>query len=460
MVHRSPWAWILLAVSISAACGRASRAHEPVEPIAIAALTPDVKTLVEEHLAAARRDLFDAHARARLGLVYEANQMWPEAEASFAQAAELEPAQPLWRLHRAIALRGIGDLSRSLELLEVVALELPECPATHQRLGEALLASGDAARASDHFGQTIRIVPDRPEGYAGRGACRLALQDHAASVQDLERAVELDPSYRIAHYQLGLAYRAQGRAEDAARELALGLEGEVRFLPDDLTAELFEFTTYLQRMQVAGAWKEAGSATRGVEILEELLEKHPRDVNVLNNLAKQLVDTGDTDRAFDLLQKAKRIDPELPTTWINLSDCLIAMGKLDRALGHAEQAVALAPELSRSHLARARALLGLDRADESKTELETSVELDPRNVDALRLLGETCLVLDLPDEAQKHLTVLARVRPDDPLVRVALCEAALRSGDRSSAESALAEARRIAPDDPRVIELARQLEVR
>ena len=235
MVHRSPWAWLLLAASFAtAACGRASTGREPVEPIALSALSPDVKALVEEQLAAARANLLDAHARARLALVYEANQMWPEAAASFEQAVELDPNQPLWRLHRAIALRGVGDLAGSLALLETVALELPESPAVHQRLAEALLASGDAARASEHFSETIRIVPDRPEGYAGRGACRLALQDPATAAADLEHAVDLDPAYRIAHYQLGLAYRAQGRAEDAARARFSGiladLEGALRAL--------------------------------------------------------------------------------------------------------------------------------------------------------------------------------------------------------------------------------------
>ena len=452
----------LLSVLALAGCSRpdGARAHEPVEPLSGAALDPAVRALVDEHLAPAREHPEDPELHATLGLVYEANAMWPEAARSFEHAAALEPDEPLWRLHQAIALQELGERERSLALLTAVAAELPDSAAVQQRLGEVLLGSGQVDAARERFRTTIRLDEERAEGWTGLGSAELQGGDAAAAASALERALRLDPTYKTAHYLLGSAYRELGRTEDAERELALGLEGRLRYLPDPLSGELRRFAVAsTTRAQLALAHLEGGRAQRALNILEELHRLHPEDVTLLNNLSIALQRSGDPARAHEMLLEAQRLDPAEVTTWINLASYLLDQGMSARALEHADRAVELGPALAKTHLVRARVLLRQQRAEEALVELATSVRLDPRGAEALRLAGETALALQRFDEARAHFDALVRLRPTDPLARVGLAEIALGSGDRPGAERALAEARRIAPDHPRVVELARRLEI-
>lgn len=449
----------LLLTLLGAACARSGGELEPVVPPPGGDLDPAVERLIEEHLAAARKSPGAARSHATLGLVYEANELWPEAAASFELAERLDPHEPLWTLHRATALRSAGDAQGSLALLRQVADELPGLAAAQHRLGDALLAAGAVSEARARFERASTLAPDRPEGLAGLGAAELAAGDARAAASALERALTLDPSYRSAHYLLGLAYRELGRDEEARSELALGVEGRARYLPDPLAGELRRYavarTTRLQQALLA---LEAGKPERAAKILEALRQEQPDDVTVLNDLAIALQRTGQLEPAFQLLERAKDLDPGVLSTWINLAALLLDQGMTARALEHAERALALAPDSGKAHLTRARVLLRAGRPEEARAELVQSLRLDPRGTEALALLAHTSLALGRLEEARAHYASLARVAPADPAARVGLADVALRSGDRAQARRELAEARRIAPDHPDVVDLARRLE--
>jgi tetratricopeptide (TPR) repeat protein len=448
-----------LAPAVSLACARSGAAPEPVAPVHGAALDPAVRALVDEHLGPARARPDDARLHATLGLVYEANTMWPEAEQSFANAARLAPEEPLWRLHRAIALAQLGEDERALELLSAVGAELPGSAAVQQRLGEALLRSGALAESHERFSATTRLEPDRPEGWVGLGAVELARGKAGAAARALERAVGLDPAYRRAHYLLGCAYREQGREEAARRELALGLEGGVRYLLDPLAAELRRYAVAsTTRERLAQEFIEAGRAQRAVPILEELRDLHPQDITILNNLAVALQQLGEKERAHQVLLEALRLDETEVSTWINLAACLLDQGMISLAAEHAERAVRLAPDLAKTHLIRARVLARQERLEEAAAELATCLELDPRGAEALRLAGDTALELGNDAQAREHFDALARLRPLDAFAQLGLAEAALRAGDRQAAGRALSTAQRLNPDLPEVRELAQRLE--
>ena len=68
------------------------------------------------------------------------------------------------------------------------------------------------------------------------------------ALEHLERAVRLDPLSGIAHYQLGLAYRALGRTEEAERELAVGLGAERAYLPSPLAEQVTSYSVGISSM--------------------------------------------------------------------------------------------------------------------------------------------------------------------------------------------------------------------
>jgi tetratricopeptide (TPR) repeat protein len=452
---------VLLALFLCAACPAGGAPALPPPP-ASAELDAAVVELFAEHHGRASAASSDARAAGEYGLALEANGFPREAAAAFARAAELDPAEPGWRYHRAVVNAAAGETDAARAELEALATELPDAAWVRQRLGELLLALGDASAARVHFERVVELGSTGSqggvEGFTGLGACELALGQADEAVRALERAVALEPGYKSARYQLGLAYRELGRVAEAERELALGQLAQPRPLADPLSDELRRLTVGpTARLQLALQYLEAGRNDRAVRMLEALLERAPGDVVVLNNLAIALQRTGELERAQALLTQAAEREPETATTWINLALLALDRNTSARALEHAERAVALAPESAKAHLARARVFLRQRKTAEAVRDLEACLRLDARELEALALLGETWLAAGSAAEARAAFARLRVQAPHDARAALGLARAAHALGEDELARSELAAARALAPEHPELGALERLL---
>ena len=92
----------------------------PVETT-ISPSEPAVAELVRSKVDRVLASPGDAAAHGSLGLAYEANGLWEEAEACFANAAALDPNEVLWSYHQALALQEMGRTDDALALLRLAA---------------------------------------------------------------------------------------------------------------------------------------------------------------------------------------------------------------------------------------------------------------------------------------------------------------------------------------------------
>ncbi len=413
-----------------------------------------VLRILEREIENARANPLDARAHGTLGLVYEANGLWGEAERSFEEAASLDPSQPLWPFHRALALRQRGELDAALALVREVVRRAPESAAFQHRLADMLLESGDPQAALEHFRRAAEIAPERAEGWAGMGAAHLARGEFAEARSVLERSLGRDPEYKHAHYLLGLALRGLGRNEEAKVELARGLDGKARPIFDELEGEKLRYAAATSsRLERALLLSESGHPERALRILQRLAEAEPENVIVLNNLAATHMRLGDLERSLELLRRASELDGGRPLTWINMSLCLVDMGLARRALEHADHAIELAPEYAAAHAARARALAALGEPEEAHASAARALEFAPKDPEILRSVAASARTLGRNDEARLYYATLVEVRPDDLLTWLELFELAVAAGDKEAALEAAQAARRLAPEDEKTSEV-------
>ncbi len=453
--------WIPLALPFAAGLAfvdwhEVRAAPAPVRPADLGQLDPEIRSILEEHLESAAREPRSARNHGTLGLIYEANGMWTEAERSFRIAGELDPDEALWQLHRALALRELGDPRGARALLGRARDQDARSAPVHYHLGDLLLEAGRLDEAIDCFESAAALAPRQPEGHAALGAALLRKRSYAEAASRLEKAVALDPEYRTAHYLLGLAYRGLERDDEAQRELSRGVGAERRYFPDALSGRLLDFRTdYASQVDRAAKLLRSGKTPQAIPILEELRARRPSDVNVANNLAIAYKQRGEMERALELLESAKRSSPEQFPTWINLAACLLDTGRLGDALAHADRAIALAPEIGTGHLVRGQILARQGRLPEAHAAAATCVRLDARNPEAHVLLGKVCAALGRFEEARSSLEAAVRVAPDHAPAHIDLCRVWLELGRLDEAERALATARKLAPGDPAVAALAR-----
>lgn len=90
-------------------------------------------------------------------------------------------------------------------------------------MGTSKDRKADIARSRDLAAQAISLDPRDPLGYWARGRADIFGRDLASAVDSFGMAVQLNPSYAIAHYSLGHALKMLGRYEDAKPHIKAAL---------------------------------------------------------------------------------------------------------------------------------------------------------------------------------------------------------------------------------------------
>jgi tetratricopeptide (TPR) repeat protein len=444
---------LLLAV----ACSRA----EPLPPVRVELsgdLDPDVASLVKEHVARVEAAPASSRAHGTLGLVYEANLLWLEAAASFENAAKLDPRDPLWRFHRAVALKEAGESAEAGALLRDAAAELPDAPGVQHRLGQTLLEDGDLAGARAAFGRARLRLPNQPEILVGLASIDVAEGNWASAEGLCRQALRADPANKLAHYALGRALAGLGRSKESAEELAIGLDAKVRYVDDPLGAELRSYRVGFHGQAAEAA--DLAARRRFAEaaaLLAKIVAKRPEDAEMRSNLGAALLELGRVDEAVRELEAALALDETRFATHINLANALLRAGKPEDAMRHADRAVALGAHAARAHMARAQVLAAKEEFEEAYAALQRAVALDARDLTILVMLTEVCSRLDRIEEAEAWCRKAIEVDPTHLPSRVNLATFALISGRTEEARVQTKELQRLAPDEPRVRMLAKEL---
>lgn len=441
--------------------GWLSAAPPVVAPGAPELLDPGVRRLVARSVAEAHERPRDPEVHGRLGMIYEANALWPEARDAYAQAARLDPANRAWRYHLAICTQQAGDFDAALTIYRDLARDHPTFAAVHHRLGLALLETGELDDAFEAFQRVIELLPRAAAGHAGAGSVLRLRGEPGAAAERLERAIVLDPASRTAHYQLGLAYRDLGRPAAAERELGLGLSATIEYLPDELSGEIDGYAISLPAtVERAEALRRAGRHREVAALFERALAVHPDNLTLLNNLASSYLAQGEPDRAREVLDRALGGGGDDAETLLNLAGWALATDRPEEALGYADRALGLDDRLARLHGVRAQALIRLRRYPEATTSMEEALRLEVRDPALFVSLG-------VLHEAASNWTAAIAVYeralatwPDLVPAHVGRALAALALGDRTTARESYAAVRRLAPDHPRLGELGRALEPR
>jgi tetratricopeptide (TPR) repeat protein len=155
-----------------------------------------------------------------------------QAQADFERVARMEPHQPAAVAGLSLTLQRAGEIDQSIAILQEQARARPDDPIANLLLAQGLQrgATNDAifAEARDALLRAVaaapRFAPARTE--LGKLYLKTDLPDQA--IEQLEKALALDPSDRTATYQLLVALRRAGRQAEANR-----LVGRVRTLLDE-----------------------------------------------------------------------------------------------------------------------------------------------------------------------------------------------------------------------------------
>ena len=149
--------------------------------------------------------------------------------------------------------------------------------------GVRLLEDGHLEQAYDVFDSVIRGDPRNAEAYARRGFVRLALDDVKGGLADINRALEIDSEYALAHNYKGVVFAMNGIQDQAILEFTRAVE-----LAPGLT------DAYVNRGRVYLEMSDGESALADLEVA---LTLEPENTELLLIRAQTYLALGDWSRA-------------------------------------------------------------------------------------------------------------------------------------------------------------------
>lgn len=181
----------------------------------------------------------------QLGAIYRKRELWQDAEHVLQQAIKLEPSQPEpYRSLGLLLLRrddlpGDENLIRAKSALETsVRLERlnnERFPATHTLLGRTFFSLGDMERAQSEFRRALEIDPGYTEAkYNLAASLDVDGSPNEQSTNLLRQCVAEEPDYALALRDLGWQLRDSNLVE-AEHYLVKALQNE----PADVLAHIY-----------------------------------------------------------------------------------------------------------------------------------------------------------------------------------------------------------------------------
>lgn len=246
------------------------------------------------------------------------------------------------------------------------------------------------------------------------------------SLLALIKATEFLPCDAEAHYNLGNAFLALNRLDEAETSYRQAL----RIKPDDADA----------CFNLGNALRNLHRFDEAVDNYRRALEIRPGYAEAYSNLGNALIESGRPGEAEASYRRALEIKPQHAAAHFNLGNILHEQGRLDEAEASYRLALQAKPDFVDIHINLGNTLQEMGRMDEAEASYRRALQIRPDHAEALGNLGEILMESGCFEEAEDTLRRTLQIRPDCFKVRMNLAIARkTRADDENMAALIAAE---------------------
>lgn len=283
--------------------------------------------------------------------------------------------------------------------------------------GNAAFNAGDLGAARGAYSESIRLAPDRPEGYVHRGMVAYLQDRYLDALADFDRAQQLEPDIPLLYNNRGVTY--SGLKQYA---LALADFDEALMLKPDYANALYNRASVLvalKRYRLAVdhytralaisdrvpafynsrglGYAAMGDFDAAVADYNRALELNSGYASAYGNRANAYANTGRIDDALADYDRVIALDPEHALAYAGRSEIRFCGGDYAHAVLDASTVIGLRPDFHGGYALRALANFRRSKRDEALADFARAVDLDA--------------AWTAPEDAAAYLTIC----PDDAL---------------------------------------------
>lgn len=379
-------------------------------------------------------------------------------------SAQMRDSNPDLMFKSARARMMAGELGAAAERLRSLLVLFPDRTPVRLELARLQVQLRQYEEAQENLAKVLAQTPNDPQALQVQAALLAAVGKVEEAIQIMEK---LEPLSRPAVAQaLAGLYVMAGRPADARALLEQRLERE----PKDLQAlqtlmrlaeNKEQAQGYLEKARAAGVNEEVlkvlasglESPSEMIESLEELIAREPdafRQAIQRFNLFRQ---TGKMQEALAALEQAAKINPDHPAVIQARFSVAIANRDWETASAMAARAAVLDLDQAQGQLFQGQLALVRGQLDQAIAALRKATSLRPVFSEGWRMLGEAYLRKGDLNEAINAYRTAVDQRPNNVAALRGLAEAYDRRGEYGQALNLLRAAVGFAPNDGELVNL-------
>jgi tetratricopeptide (TPR) repeat protein len=396
---------------------------------------PDLSALqanVQEHIRTTQKALADTLGRSvstpaergeaygTMGQVYQAYGFDDAARASYENAAKLDPHSFRWHYYAGYLEQRIGDNDSALRSYQRAQAIRPKDPVVLLRLGNLELSADHTELAKSWFLKSLAQPGPAAAALMGLGKAALAEHQYSAALKYFKEALAREPQASSLHYQLAMAYRGLGDADQMQKELQARGDTDPA-IKDTLLDEINELnrgkTGLLERASKA---MHEGRFTDASDAYREMIRLDPNDAIAYRYLGVALAKSGNLTEALQDYEHSLQLDPHSAPAQYSMGILLIETGKEEAAIEHFREAGRIDPGLVPAHFQLANLLMRGGKDEDASRQYAIVTKLDPENRFARLMQAMALIHAGFYGQGRKVLEEASVEFPNDPDIANAL----------------------------------------
>jgi len=291
-----------------------------------------------------------------------------------------------------------GELSKARTYFEDQTQKTPTNPNAWHLLGVVLFNSGLYLDAIQFFNTAIDLDPNFAEAQYNLGVTFQALRNGTKAIESYDQALKSKPNYPEAQSNKGIALQSLGELQGALNcyNAAIALNEQYA-------------DAYFNRGTVLGMLKQFGQAVASYDRAIELNSQNALAFNNRGNALKEL----------KMLSQAKlnyaqciALKPDYAPAHYNLALTLKDLNQTKDAISSYNQAIALNPKYAEAHSNKGVALQDLRNLNEAIDCFAEAIKLNPNFAEAYCNLGVALGEIGLAQRALGNLDKAIAINPN------------------------------------------------
>jgi tetratricopeptide (TPR) repeat protein len=335
-------------------------------------------------------------------------------------------------LTAALELHQSGQLDSAAQLYQKILVQEQDNAWALHLLGVLHHQHGQQARAVEEIGRAVALQPNVAAFHANLAEAYRSLGQFDRAAGCCRTALRLWPDFPEAHCNLGLALQGLGRHAEAAEHFHCAL----RLRPDFAMAH----------NNLGITLRELGQVEDAIEHFRRAVELTPDYAPAHTNLGQLLLDRGQPEEAVEHCQQAVRLGSDLAAAHHNLGNALRALGRLVDARCAYLEAIRLDANLAMSHAHLGLVLQQDGQLSDALVWLKQAIELEPANPDFREHLADLYMDREEFAEAIPSWEQALALGPNRPSAHNGLGWALHEEGRLAEAGQHYRDALRLKPD--------------